>query len=182
MSISIDTAGLERAKELLQHIPKGTEKAILRSLNRSIVAARTAASKEIRQNYVIKAGTVKKHMRLKKASYSNLSASLISEGSPIDLMQFKVKVKKKGTIFATVKRGAGGPLPHSFFVTTKSPGLFHRKEKTRLPIQREFGPSVPQMMGNENVVDGIKDRAADVFNRTLEHEIYRQLSGYGGGK
>ena len=54
-------------------------------------------------------------------------------------------------------------------------GLYHRASESRLPIQREFGPSVPQMAGETNVSKGVQDRMQEVFQTRFEHEVMRRL-------
>lgn len=179
MNVTIDAKGLDEARQLLAHIPKGTQKALGRSINRGLTAMRTAISKETRSKYVVKAKDIKGTLEVKRASHQHLSGKILSTGSPMDLTKFRYRIKKRGGIYAQVKKGGGGTLPHSFFVTTGKAGLYHRETRERLPIQREFGPSIPQMIGNEAVTMKIQERGREVFERELAHQISYLL---GGGK
>lgn len=179
MNVTIDATGLEEARQLLANIPNGTQKAFGRAINRGLTAMRTAISKETRSKYVVKAKDIKDTLEVKKASSRHLSGKIVSTGSPLDLTKFRYRIKKRGGIYAQVKKGGGGTLPHSFFVTTGNAGLYHRVSRERLPIQREFGPSIPQMIGNEAVSTKIQERGREVFERELAHQISHLL---GGGK
>ena len=177
MSITVDSKAIERAYIMLDKIPMEAEKAISASLNRAILATRTALTKGIRQTYTIKAADAKANMSMKKSTAGTLTASLLVKGSPIPLTDFSVSVRK-GDISARVKKGGGGSLPHSFFVMTRGLGIYHRSSTSRLPIQKEFGPSMPQMVGEPGVIAQAETRAQEVFESRLEHEIYARLEGF----
>lgn len=178
MSIEVDASGIERAQMLLAGIPQAADKAVANSLNRSIVAARTAISKGIRGEYVLSARDIKKNIRLERATPGKLSASVTFKGSFLELTKFKVKFRKGRGIQAQIKKGRNINLPHSFFVTTGHVGTYHRSSKASYPIDLEFGPSVPQMAGNVKVTEPAIQRAQEVFSSTLEHEIFARLEGY----
>lgn len=177
MMLEVDMAAADRAAKLLEGIPQGLEKATMFAINRAILAARTSAVKSIRETYMIKASDLKASMTMKKAGISHLRASLVTRGAPIDLQKFKVKISRDG-VSAQVKRSGGGALPHSFFVTTGNMGIFHRTTSARTPLQREFGPSLPQMMGNEEVMAKVQARASAVLEERMLHEAEAVLGGY----
>lgn len=147
-----------------------------RALNRAINTARAAMSQGIRKHYNIPASVIKGTAKIKKASAAMQAASLSCVGRPVDLTKFKVNITKRNGVMAEVRKGEKRRLPHSFFVSTaRASGLFHRETSSRLPIQKEFGPSVPQMACNENVQDIMDERSQDMYWRTLEHEVMRRL-------
>lgn len=81
MQIQITLEALETAQKILVNVSeKDAGKAISRAMNRAILAARTAGTKAVRQEYVISAKDVKADMTMKKASYTNLHASLTARG------------------------------------------------------------------------------------------------------
>ncbi|WP_026766125.1 phage tail protein [Selenomonas ruminantium] len=174
MSLEVDLKDIEKAKRLLGLCPLQLELAQAAAMNRAILGGRTALSKGIREQYIIPASTVKGKMTMKKARGGLLQASLTVKGSPIDLMKFRTRISKHG-VFAQVKRGGGGSLPHSFFVGTGRAGIYHRASESRLPIQREFGPSVPQMAGERHVSESVSDRMKEVMETRLSHEISVRL-------
>ena len=58
-------------------------------------------------------------------------------------------------------------------------GIYHRATKKRLPIEREFTLSVPQMAGNVNVSAAVQKRMSEVFVERLEHAMtYGRGQGY----
>ena len=47
-------------------------------------------------------------------------------------------------------------------------------------LKEIMGSSVPQMIGNEEVLQKISKEAAEKFEERLEHEVLRILNGWGG--
>jgi hypothetical protein len=48
--------------------------------------------------------------------------------------------------------------------------------RERYPVEGLYGPSVPQMFGNPDVLDAMQERGAEVFENRLAHEIERRLT------
>mgnify|MGYP003171504434 FL=1 len=59
-------------------------------------------------------------------------------------------------------------------------GMFERDGAGRLPITEFMGPSAAQMAANSVVVEQVEEKAQEVINKRIEHEITRILNGYGG--
>ena len=63
-------------------------------------------------------------------------------------------------------------------------GIFERTGDTskadREEIQELYGPSVPQMLGNDEVANKVIDDSMEYFDKRMEHEISRILNGIGG--
>jgi len=77
-------------------------------------------------------------------------------------------------------------LSNTFVATMKSghTGIFQRTGGLAADggsaIEEIMGASVPQMIGNEEVLQKISKEAAEKFEERLEHEIMRILNGWGG--
>jgi len=174
MSAAIELTNEKKAAHLLRASPEALELAVVAALNRAVLAGRTAVSKGMRVRYTIRAADVKGAMNMKVARRGQFRALLTARGAPIDLMKFKVRIGRKG-IFAQVKKGGGGKLPHTFFVSAGRAGLYHRAATTRLPILREYGPSIPQMAGETNVSAAVNERMEEVFQTHFMHEVNYRL-------
>lgn len=185
--ITIDEKGLAEAQKLLANMPKAVPKAAARAINRAATAAKTEAWKQIKNTYTIKRARVSKAWdKIKKATASNLSAKLISRGPVMALSYFKTKPKSppkrrpKNPVYAQVRHDGGGPIRGAFVARMKSghTGVFHRKNGNKsYPIQQNYGPSVPQMLGSKTVSAFIEERASAVLNQRFEHEINAILNG-----
>lgn len=186
--ITLDAEHIERAELLLKNIPGGIDKAVVRAINRSVDRAQTATVKKVRDRYYIKAGDVRKTIKVKKANYSDQIAIIRSTGSPVALSKFKITPSKppqkrtKKPVRARVVKGEGGELKRRAFVAKMKSGhigVFERAGKSRYPINQFYGPSVPQMLGHKSVVTYVKERAKEQLVSRLDHEIERLLRGAG---
>lgn len=88
---------LEKAAKLLSEIPKGYEVAVSRALNRAATSGRSAAVSTIRQEYTIKASTVRRNFSIEKATRSSLEALVTSKGPRLPLVNYKTRPKTDTT-------------------------------------------------------------------------------------
>lgn len=179
--ITVDSQDLIRAQDFLQQIPGGVQKATARAINRAAESARTAASRAVRKDYFIDNKTVLNTIRIRRASVGNFSASVESRGKLIPLAKWKAAPLAKPAMAQIKKAGASGWGKGAFWATMKSghEGIFGRLGKKRKPIQERMGPSVPQLLQEESIVEIIENRAAEVASQRLDHEINRILQGAG---
>lgn len=192
VSLSLNEAQFRHARDALLHIPKGAEKAIARAINRALEGARTDAVKAICREYQIKPTDVRRTFHIARARPGKLEAQVISTGGAIPLIKFKVSPKsppsqKKKTpqerkvVVAGVRFGTAENMPYSFIVRAKNgyTGVFSRVGDRSLPIKQRYGPAVPQMLGHENVLRFIEERAHERLDKELQHQIDYL---FGGGR
>lgn len=153
---------------------------ISRSLNRSLTTMTKSLNEEIRKEYTVKPTDVKKTLSKSTSSKGNLSAVLRSKGSVLPLNYFKFSPKKanpkrKAPIKVGVKKNGMKPLLGAFVADINGSKIFERAGKKRLPINRLFGPSVPQMARNQDIKNIVNQKGYDMFNQRLDHEIQRIL-------
>ncbi|MFC4403316.1 phage tail protein [Gracilibacillus xinjiangensis] len=159
---------------------KQAPSAISRALNRAVTTVNSNVKKEVRKEYNIKAKDVSETLQKTRANKSDLRASVTSKGSPVGLDKFKVSPKtinpnRKSPIKIGVKKSSLTKVMGAFVTDINGSKVFKRSGKSRLPVERLFGPSVPQMLGNENVVQVIEEKGQETFQKRLEHEIGRIL-------
>lgn len=178
----IGSAKLQEVEKILVEVPKGASTAVARSLNRAIVAARTLAVKEARSEYQITSSALKQRTQIRRANIQRLNASFESEGPALSLLNFKIShtspTNRPTVIKVAVKKGGMKPLPGRFVAIPNRGGLgtFKRTTTRGLPIARDYGPSIPQMIGAEAGMDKIERRAGEVLSVRLDHEMNRLLS------
>lgn len=174
---------LEKAAKLLSEVPNGYEAAVSRSMNRAATAGRSAAVSTIRQEYTIKASTVRRNFTIHKAKRSDLEALVTSKGPRIPLVNYKTRPKtdttgnaRKPVRVAVKARGGLKPLGKSFVYRGK---ILQRLDTSSLPVQEVYGPAIPVLSGNNEVVDNVEKTMQETFLKRLDHE-----TGYllGGGK
>jgi len=184
--IEFSDSAVQKAETLLGGIKDALPKVQTRAINRSLQTARAEAVRAVRAEYAVSAEAVRKTIEIKNASFSNPTGTILSTGSPIDLAKFDISPsrpnpKAKNPVLARVKLGgARKPIKNAFLARLSNGhlGIFIRADKGRFPIKQLYGPSVPQMIGSENVSKKIEDKAAETLGKRLEHEIDRILEGH----
>jgi len=177
MPVTFTLEQCDRAVRLLAHLPGAAQQAMARAMNRALLGARTAATKQTRAQYRIKASAIKATMRLERATRTRLQASVVSRGKRISLFAFGTKPNQPGTggpgkpqLRVGVKRAGGRKPVRSAFVA-RAGWVARRKGKKRFPLESLFGPAVPQMLGNEEVLAEVEAVAQQRLDARLDHEI-----------
>ena len=179
--IRIDGTEIRKVELRLGQLHKKAPTVMARALNRAAQTARSTAVNEIRKKYVIKAKDIRSTMRIKKASRSKLGALLVSCGNLIPLDHFKYTPKQPRpknppkSLKVQVKKTGYKELFHAFVADINGPKIWQRAGAPRLPIKRLMGPAIPQMLGQQNVREAVLQRAAETYNKRLDHEINRML-------
>lgn len=180
--IEVTADHIERAEQLLKHIPNAAPKALSRAINRAAESARTEAARKVRETYFIPHNAVLSTIKIDKASEGRLMAKVTSRGHATPLINFRVTPKqpqprRKSPIIVRVKQGQGGSVKRAFVARMKSGhvGVFERAGKKRTPIRQLFGPPIPEMLGNPTVTDWVEQKAAERLDERLDHEIGRML-------
>lgn len=183
--IELSAKQIEHAQKMLGHIPGAAQKAAAHAINRATQTAKSAAATEARKSYVIKHGDVLKTITIRKASPGDLTAAVVSRGHVVALPKFRVTPRqpqptRKKPIQVRVKRNdGGGPINSAFVAKMRSGhiGVFNRTGGKRFPIIQRYGPSVPQMLGSPSVRLWVEQRATEMLDKRLDHEIKRILQG-----
>lgn len=177
--VQIRVAHAEEIEKIFSKSEKEAKIVLWRAINRAAIAARTKASVEIRKNYIIKAVDVKKTIKIRTATANRISAEVRASGPVTPLMKFDVSSLKNKMVTARVKKGSKKPVQTGFIARMSNghTNVVTRVGSSRYPIKGFYGPSVAQMMGNEEIADSILFRAQEVLDDRLEHELSRFLSG-----
>lgn len=180
VSIEIKSDAIEKAQKYLAGVPKGFETAMMRSLNRALQEGRTAAVRETTKQYTIKARDVRPTFKMQRASRADLSASLESNGGRLPLSTFTHRPTTDTTganrkqVRVGVKKGGLKPLGQAFVHNGR---ILQRLGRTSYPVQQKFGPSIPSMLDNDEVVDKVVETMGKSVEKRLEHEVGRILDG-----
>lgn len=140
-------------------------------------AARRAAShakrigtRHVRQTYTIDAASIKAATSIRGTQGG---AILRIAGPRKSVGHYKAK-KRAGGIFVSIKKGSGDIVPRSFAYSNT---FFKRTGKPRLPIERIYGPAVPQLFGNDAIKEEIAAEAMKKYEERLRHEVGRLIGG-----
>ena len=168
------SAEIEAAEQLLGTLAglksQGVQKAIQRASKRAATAARTAGTKSIRSIYTMKSGNLKARTQIRK---EDDGTTILVRGSTEPVSRYKASKRKYG-VFVAIKRDGGGRVPRSF---TLNGHFVARAGKERYPVKGLYGPAVPQLVGNPEVMEEMQERGQEVFNSRLQHELERLLGG-----
>jgi len=195
-SVNVSKTDLAEVERTMTGIKNGYPKVVSRSLNRTLTGVRTDAVKEIGKVITPRAKTIRSTFTIKKASFRNLTAAVKSTGGPLPLIEYKARATKKGVTVQVKKKSSRSLWPGAFIATMPSghKGIFSRKKppyrtnrspklpwkrfprKFRLEIHEQFGPRVPDIMENAEVINPILQKAWDRLLRELNHQIDFELS------
>lgn len=171
------------------------EKATVRALNRAGDQAITAASREIRKRYNLKAATVRSQIKVRtRAKEGQLKFVMRIFSKRIPLIEFAATQTRKGVAIRILK-GARKVIPHAFIATMRSghTGVFVRSFGSRgmsdgrryfrvgkgsrirrdkdLPIAQLFTVSVPQMFLEKSVRTAVSRLAEESFVRNFAQQL-----------
>lgn len=176
----LDNQIVEDIERRLGSFSRKAPNVLSNAINRAVTNVNSNVKKEVRKEYIIKAADIQRTLKVTKATKSNLKGEVKSIGSPIGLDKFKVTPKtvnprRKTPIKAGVKKGNLKKLLHAFVADVNGTKVFEREGRARLPIKKLFGPSVPQMLRNEDVRTVIEREGQQTFLNRSNHEINRIL-------
>ena len=144
--------------------------AISAAAKRAASHAKSIGTKHVRQTYTIDAASIKAATSIRATQDG---AILRIAGPRKSVGHYKAK-KRKGGIFVSIKKGSGDIVPRSFAYSNT---FFKRQGKARLPIERIFGPAVPQLFGNEAIREEIAAKAMQKYEERIRHEVGRLIGG-----
>lgn len=159
--------------------------AIARALNRAGVTAQTYMSRAVAKDLGLKVSDMKAVMTVKQANVQNLRVMVTVSGARISLMKFRAKgpVPSRGKgrgVTAKLPKPGKGKYPHAFIATVRTgqtnenTAVFERKGKTRLPLKKLHGPSIPHVFAKHKD-EGMK-AGEESLVKNLKHEFKWALS------
>lgn len=203
--IEVSEQTINRIHAILAGVENADKKVLKPALTRGLMAGKTAAGKAVRQTYHISAGDFNSRGYMKYNSVSQggdgIVGSIEYSGGVIPLIRFKVSPntpKRKKTPSAAVLKASSlvkfGRENNVFVQQMESEhiGIFERKSgeysasrgsgqnKHTEKLKELLSPAVPQMVGNDEVMQTVEERVNEVINQRIDHEIERLLNKGGG--
>ena len=164
---------------------KALPKAGARTLNRAATSSRSVAVREVAREMGLVQKRVRDQTKITKATPNKLFAVVSAKGGPIALIHFAAREVKRGVtarawgkrklypgtfIGRTKTRKAGGPL-----TATGGKQVFRRVSKSRLPIRKLWGPSVPKTMALDVIARAWESKASETIRKRLPRELRREV-------
>jgi hypothetical protein len=150
-----------------------------RAINKTLANVKTESSKRIRDERALSASVVKGTLTIYKANKAYLYGSLIASGRPIPLREYQARQTNKGV---TVKVSPGGRKlivqagNHAFQVGRYGDHVYIRTGKSRLPIKKLYGPSIPATFLKQKIIDAMDRVAGDNWPKRFAEELRYELS------
>jgi len=190
--VTVDAKEMMKVQIRLGAYAKQAPVIVSRALNRAATTTRSAAVKEARSNYYVKASAVRETFAVNKASKGRLTASVYSQAGSLPLDKFKFSPKqprpKNPQILKVAAKKTGmKELRHAFVANVSGTKIFERtgefdeakkgryKGKRREKIKRLMGPPIPIMVGNAKTREAVERKSAETYEKRLDHEIKRVL-------
>lgn len=187
--VSVTDEQIKKVEQMLYGLNVEASKVLSRAINRATTTARAEAVRAVREGYHIRASDVRETMSVHKANAKSLTARVTSKGKTMPLINFDVSPKRpspgrKSPYTARVSKAGGRTsLGHAFVARMPNGkvGVFERYGPYRRPIGQKIrelhGPSVPQMLGSKGVVEHVSEKAREMMDRRIDHEVKRILGG-----
>jgi hypothetical protein len=164
---------------------------ISRAVNDSLSGVRTEAVKRIGGKVMLKAAYIRQTFMIKKASIKDLTALVETTGKPVPLIKYSARQIKAGVSVKVLKVGGRKKIPHAFIATMDSghTGVFWRQytdvrkpvkhgfgygalpAKYTLPIKELYGPRVPDVMDDPEIMQPVMAHANERLQARLNHHV-----------
>jgi len=175
---------IKLAKKRLREILADFPKAFVAAQNRVGQQVRTEANRKAREQYIIKAAEINQQAIIQRGSRANMNFVIKWRGRNIPLIKFRTNPKQPpnkqpAVLKAAVKKNGLKPVRGAFVTKVGNGGhvgVFKRAGRRRLPIQEVYGPAIPVMLNNPQLVRHLETFAKEKMDARLDHEINRILT------
>lgn len=189
MRLSIETNFPEVLRSLDRLRSDIADTVRVRAVNRTMEQARTAMSREIRQDYALSASYVRERLFITRAVFRGgrfaAEATLTGSGSgrgkrAANVIAFGARQVKAG-VSVLIRKGQGRKVIRGAFIANKGRTVFRRTGAKRLPIAPVQTIDIPQMFNskrvNQAVIRVIEERFPEVFAREARWAVERFQGG-----
>lgn len=196
-----DVADMRNLQNRLGSLGGKANLVMSRAANRAASTARTVMKRQAADVYIVSQKKVADAIKIRKATQSYPTASISARGYGIELYEFHVSPRR---IARPAKSDGGkGRKPPKFYSSrnkrresrkplSKDPKPFVAKRKNgkisvlqrvsadpRSEVWVKYGPSIPKMLENEEVMSKVEEESTKMLLKRIEHEMDRVLKGGG---
>ena len=192
-AITFDTREILEAQRRLSNLGEKANLILSRAVNRSLSNVSKNMKSQVVKRYRVKSERVGRTIKIvRRASVSKPTAQIRSVGRHITLTSFhmtpgriprKIKSGKYSPLMykAAVKKGqglqrlSGNPKPFIQRVNSGNVISVRRISPYSRSLEAVYGPSVPQMIKNQEILDIIAHEAETMTSKRINHEIVRMM-------
>lgn len=173
-----DARQLRDVREMLD--AKTYQRLMVSSLNEAGRRGRALVSREIGKELSMTAADIKRTIDVTKSGLDvgdNPTVKVKVTREKMSMKRFAPRQTARGTTVKVRKR-EGRQLLKSAFVSEQIGGhVFKRKGRSRLPIQKKFGPTVAGVLGNKpGMADSIADEMASLAQTRFASKLELHLA------
>lgn len=195
IEIKFNETDVANVKAMLRGLDDVVPKVLSRAINDTLAGLKTDASTEIRAIITASKSAVDGTFKTVKATVTQLSGLIQSSGTPLPLIDFSANQTKAGVSVQVKKKNPRSVLKGAFIQTMKSghKGVFWREYhgakgpvkkisygklpiKYHLPIKQLFGPRIPDILGDDPVMNVVLAKADDRMHKYMDKELNYELS------
>lgn len=197
--VEIDKEDLAKVKNMLTGITSGAEKALTRSINKSLVNVRTRSVKDIGKDINLKASRIKNDFDIKKTFSLNDSAYIRCRSTPPGLINFGARPVSKGVTVKIKRAGARRSLKHAFIADLRGNNQVAWRDNEhvgtgkpyrpdfpygklprhyRHPITVLYGPRIADIFKQDPIMGPVLEFAGERISVNLLHEADAILNRY----
>ena len=171
--LRIDARGLVDIGEVYERAGRQGPKIVSRAMNQRLGVAYTAVARTTSKETGLSVGETKKAMRKDRATPSDLSIAVRARGTFLSLKKFGARQVRKGV---SHKAWGRRQVAKGAFVVGRMGGhAFRRVSASRFPLEKLFGPSIPQEMVKGESFNAMTKAFGEGFADRVMHELGRVL-------
>ncbi len=198
MEVAIDDAQWREIGAALDGIKNGVPKVLTRATNKTLTTVKSETAKAVYAELNLTQKEIKKNIKLKKMSWTELKAWVKSTGKPRNLTDFiGTKQGAKGVSVKVKRSSKRSILSHAFIAmgSRSSKRLVGRREykgarvpirtgasyttlpkKYRYPVKWLTGPRVEDIIAKIYKLDATMDKYSKTYLKNINHELEYELS------
>ncbi len=173
MNLDIKLTGVDEI--IARTNPKLYTKTLNRSINEIGRKITTEMTRDVRKKYNIKAKDLKKYIKIKRSSYSNLEYSIDVSSKTRNIKHFGAKaLSKRGQVSVKIRKDKRRSVITPAFIAKKSGAVLTRVKGTQ-KIKSVHTLSVPQMFNKKTL-----EKAEDINDKEFGSTFKKNFSFYVG--
>lgn len=162
-----------RYEAMIQKVGEGTANlAFSRAMNHEGAKITTAVRRALRQQTGLKAGIIQRATKRYRASRQHLVYVISSSGDHFGLSHFSPRQFSYGVRAKPWNKVQ--TFPHAFVAKKLHNNVFVREGRSRLPIKKLWGPSIPKEMVKDASLEAFEKNSGKIMDRAM-HELTRIL-------
>ena len=159
VELELDKSAVKTIEKALETLKEDRVRRVCQAASkRAATTARKAGTQALRNIYAIK------------------GVSVVKSGVSINKLNDGTEMRVKGGYTSAQKYFKIKSLKRNGFVSAS--GIFMKRQgKDRYPLKGIYGPALPQMFGNETVMNAMQKEGMEMYEKRLYHELERALGG-----